>query len=85
MILKASIIRAVNLGYFSLSLPFIMFIVMSVSTSTSEFLLPHQFFLALSLLSGVRFTSVQLMLRATIEITEAVVALKRIQVSVRYQ
>ena len=81
MILKGSVIRAINLGYFSLSLPLFMFILTTVYTSTGGTLTPKSVFLTLSLLSTIRFTSVFFMLRATIEIAEGAVALKRIQVS----
>jgi len=80
ILLKGSMIRAFNLGYFSLSLPLIMFVVFSVYTSTGGKLTPRGVFTVLSFLTGVRLTAVHFVIVFTLMTSEALVAVKRIQV-----
>ena len=67
------------MGYYSFSLPLILFIVFSVYTSTGGELTPKGVFSVLSFLTGLRFT-VQMVVMCTLTISETHVALMRIQV-----
>ena len=75
-------IQAINITYFTASLPLIMFVVFSVYVNTSdEEITPRKVFVTLSLLTFVRLTSIQFFIRATLVISEARVAWKRIRVN----
>ena len=82
IILKGSIIRAINLSYYIVALPTIMFVVFSVYASIEGTcsLTPKKVFTTLSLLTFVRLTSVNFLLKGIIQVAEAKVALKRITV-----
>ena len=82
ILLKGSMIRAFNLGYFSFSLPLILFVVFSVYTSTGGELTPKGVFTVLSFLTSVRLTGVHFVVACSLMTSEAHVALKRIQVGV---
>ena len=82
MILKESIIRAFNLGGFSYSLPVILFVMFSVFTATGGQLTPNSTFTAISLLTTVRLTVFYMLVLSVIFTSEAVVAMKRIQVRI---
>ena len=78
--LKGSTIRAFNLGYFSFSLPVILFVVFSVYVSLGEELTPKRVFTTISLLSFARISSVHFIVQCALYISESLVAVKRIQV-----
>ena len=82
ILLKGSMIRAFNLGYFSFSLPLLLFVVFSVYTSTGGELTPKGVFTVLSFLTGLRLTGFHYAVKFTLTASEANVALKRIQVGV---
>ena len=80
MVFKGSVIRAFNLGYYTFSLPVILFVVFSVYVSTGGRLTPKIVFTAISLLNLVRVTSVHFIVHAVLFISESLVAISRIQV-----
>ena len=67
------------MGYYSFSLPLILFVVFSVYTSTGGELTPRGVFSVLSFLTGLRFT-VHFAVLVALTISEAHVALTRIKV-----
>ena len=89
LVIQSSIIRAVNLSYFNISLPFIMFVVFSVYvTVTPEednipVLTPQKVFTTLALLSFVRVTLFPVV-QGSLYFSEARVAFKRIKVRAHY-
>ena len=90
LVIQSSIIRAVNLSYFNISLPFIMFVVFSVYvTVTPEednipVLTPQKVFTTLALLSFVRVTSLHFTILGALYFSEARIAYKRIKVRAHY-
>ena len=82
VLLKGSMIRAFNMGYFSFSLPLILFVVFSVYTSTGGELTPKGVFTVISFLIGLRFTGFHFVVKLILAASEAHIALKRIQVGV---
>ena len=81
IIIEAFMIRAINITYFTVSLPLIMFVVFSVYVNTSdEQITPRKVFVTLSLLTFVRLTSIHFFINGTLVISEARVAWKRIRV-----
>ena len=82
MVIKGAAIRAFNLGYFSFSLPVILFVTFSVHLSLGEDLTPRAVFITLSLLSLVRLTGVHFIVQAFLSLSEGAVAAHRIEVHV---
>ena len=80
IIMKGALIQALNLGFFSFSLPVILFVTFSVYASVGGTLTPKRVFTTLSLLSLVRVTSVHFIVQASLTLSEARVAIQRIQV-----
>ena len=80
MILKESIIRALNLASFSYTLPLTLFAMLSVFAATGGQLTPNSTFTAISLLNTVRFTVFYMVVVGVINCSETAVAMKRIQV-----
>lgn len=82
-ILKGSVIRVINLSYYSLSLPTMMFVLFScyVSIDESNVLTPKKVFTTLSLLAFIRLTVLSFLVKAIIQLSEGRVALKRIKVN----
>ncbi len=81
IILKSSIIRAINLSTFATALPTMMFAVFSVYSALGECITLRSVFVTLTLLAIARTLSNFVFISAITNIAEAVVALKRIQVS----
>ena len=82
--MKASMIRAINLSYFTVSLPLIMFVVFSVYINVKppdEELTTQKIFTTYSLLAFVRLTSLHFIVLGSLYLAEARVAFKRIKVS----
>lgn len=81
IILKSSVIRAINLSYYVIALPTIMFVVFSVYASMEGInsLSPKKVFTTFSLLTYVRLTSINFLVKGTIQVAEAKVALQRIK------
>ena len=80
IIVKGALIRGLNLGFYSFSLPVILFVTFSVYASVGGTLTPKRVFTTLSLLSLVRLTSVHFIVLASLTLSEASVAIQRIQV-----
>ena len=80
IVLKSYVIRSLNISYVSFSLPLIMFVMLSVYVSFIGDLTPRKVFVSLSLISYVRITSVHFFIMATLLLSEARVAWKRIKV-----
>ena len=80
IIIKGAVIQALNLGFFSFSLPVILFVTFSVYASVGGTLTPKRVFTTLSLLSLVRVTSVHCIVLASFTLSEGRVAIQRIQV-----
>ena len=80
MVLKGAAIRAFNLSYFSFSPPVIMFVTFAVHLFMGQDLTPRAVFTTLSLLSLVRLTGVHFIVQALSTMTEARVAVHRIEV-----
>ena len=80
--MKSSIIRAVNLSYFTIALPVIMFVIFTVYVGTGGTLSPRRVFTTLSLITFVRLSSIHFFVLATLQLSEARVAWKRIKVSI---
>ena len=80
--MKSSVIRAINLSYYVIALPTIMFVVFSVYASSEGInsLSPKKVFTTFSLLTYVRLTSINFLVKGTIQVAEARVALQRIKV-----
>ena len=85
LIFKGSIIRSINLGYFSFSIPTTLLLLFSVHHFTGGELTPKAVFTALSFLTTVRFTIFHATALAVIHTTEGFVAVNRIQVSLILQ
>ena len=81
-ILKSSVIRAINLSYYVIALPTIMFVIFSVYASSEGInsLSPKKVFTTFSLLTFVRLTSINFLVKGSIQVAEARVALQRIKV-----
>ena len=80
IIVKGALIQSLNLGYFSFSLPVILFVTFSVYASGGGTLTPKRVFTTLSLLSLIRVTSVHFIVQAALTLSEGRVAIQRIQV-----
>ena len=80
MVIKGAAIRAFNLGYFSFSLPVILFVTFTVHLFIGQDLTPRAVFTTLSLLSLVRLTGVHFIVQAFLTMTEARIATHRIEV-----
>ena len=82
-ILKGAVIRSINLTYFAVSLPTIMFAIFTVYVyaDPNNELSPRKVFTTFSLLVSVRLISLTFMLKSIIQLAEGRVALKRISVS----
>ena len=80
-------IRVINLSYYDISLPLILFIVFSVYVSVDEnnVLTSKKVFTTLSLLSFVRLISLKFLVTSVIQISEGRVALNRISVSITFK
>ena len=79
--LEGSLIRAVNLSFYSVYIPFVMFVIFSVHASTGGAVTTKGVFTILSLLTFVRFTSIHLFVLGVLMVSEGIVALKRIKVT----
>ena len=80
IIIKGALIRGLNLGFYSFSLPVILFVTFSVYASVGGTLTPRRVFTTLSLISLIRLTSVHFIVQAALTLSEARVAAQRIQV-----
>ena len=80
IIVKGALIRGLNLGFYSFSLPVILFVTFSVYASVGGTLTPKRVFTTLSLVSLIRLTSVHFIVLASLTLSEARVAIQRIQV-----
>ena len=80
IVIKGALIQSLNLGFISFSLPMILFVMFSVYASGGGTLTPRRVFTTLSLLSAVRRTAVYCIVLASLTLSEARVALQRIQV-----
>lgn len=81
VVLKGSIIRAINLSCYSTYVPVVMFVIFSVYASTGGTVTPKGVFTILSLLIYVRLTSIHLFVLGVLSVSEGIVALKRIKVN----
>ena len=81
MTIKGSIIRSINLSYFSFSVPITLLLLFTVHHLTGGEITPKAVFTALSFITLVQFTIFQAMASAVVNATEGFVAVKRIQVS----
>ena len=82
IILRSSFIRVFNLSVFTISLPTMMFVVFSVYASLEgiESVTPRRVFISLSLLSVVKYFSNFLFVSAVTQLSEMLVAVKRVEV-----
>ena len=80
IIIKGALIRGLNFGFYSFSLPVILFVTFSVYASVGGTLTPKRVFTTLSLISFIRLTSVHFIVQAALTLSEARVAVQRIQV-----
>ena len=80
ILLKAYVIRAINLAYFAFSLPLIMFIIFSIYVSFIGDLTPRKVFVTLSLITYLKITSIHIFILTTLTLSEGRVAWKRIKV-----
>ena len=80
--LKYNMISAISIVYKTVSSPLIMFLVFSVYVNTpGAELTPRKVFVALSLITFVRFTSIHFFILCTRQVADARVAWIRIRVS----
>ena len=85
LVIKASVIRAINLSYHAISLPLIMFLVFSVYVNVkpaNEALTSQKIFTTLTLLSSVNLTSLIFVVQGALFGVEARVGFKRIKVRI---
>ena len=80
IIVKGALIRGLNIGFYSFSLPVILFVTFWIYASVGGTLTPKRVFTTLSLLSLVRLISVHFIVQATLLLSEGIVAIQRIQV-----
>ena len=80
VVLQGSIIRALSLSYYSVYVPLVMFVMFSVYATGGGIISPKRVFTILSLLSVVRAFAVHFFANGVLMVSEAKVALKRIQV-----
>ena len=80
IIMKAALIQGISFSIFFFSMPVILFVTFSVYASVGGTLTPKRVFTTLSLLSLIRLTSVQFIVQASLMLSEAGVAIQRIQV-----
>ena len=80
IIMKASIIRGLNLSYFTISLPIIMFVIFSIYVNTGGTLTPRRVLTTFSLVTFIRLFGLYDFVLGTLELSEARVAWKRIVV-----
>ena len=76
-VLKAYVIRAINLAYFAFSLPLIMFTIFLVYVSFIGNLTPRKVFVTLSLITYIRITSIHCFILATLTISEGRVGMEK--------
>ena len=80
-LLQGSMIQAFNAGFFLISQLFMSFILLTVYTSNGGDLSPKKIFTTVSLLFGLRITAVIRFATNIIHMSEAKVAISRLQVS----
>ena len=80
IILKSSIIRAINLATYSTTLPTMTFIIFSVYAGLGNCVTLRTVFVSLVILTMIRNTSNFVFITAITQISETIVAIKRIQV-----
>ena len=80
VVVKGALIRGLNLGFYSFSLLVILFVTFSVYASVGGTLTPKRVFTTLSLLTLIRVISVHCIVAASLTLSEARVAIQRIQV-----
>ena len=80
VVLQGSIIRALSLSYYSVYVPLVMFAMFSVYATGGGTITPKRVFTILSLLSVVRAFAVHFFTNGVLMVSEALVAVTRIQV-----
>ena len=80
VILRSSVIRAINLSPFAATLPTMMFAIFSVYAGIGECVTLRKVFVSLLLLTAARIVSIYDFIAAVSHLSEATVAIKRIQV-----
>ena len=83
MLLKASLIHALNLSYISIATPVVMCVTFTSFTLLGGVLTIRNVIVVLSLLTYIRLSAVHYFVRCTLQLSDMYVALKRIQVSVQ--
>ena len=80
IIMKASMIRGINLSYFTISQPIIMFVIFSIYVNTGGTLTPRRVLTTFSLVTFIRTFGLYGFVVGALQLSEARVAWKRIVV-----